>query len=498
MEHHPIIENCANITQVSNMSIEESFHNACINGQLEIIEKIKESSPDIDISSDEEKAFRGACKNGNLEIVTWLLKMNPYIDISAKDEEAFRLACTNGHLKVAQFLLKENPYIYVGALDNYSIKMACMNEKLEVVKWLSQIVPNVNIVFDDIFIDALYRRKTKALKFILEVNPNINLNSINEICSDDPLECACCDGDIELAEILLTKGYKHELFTDNDIFQVCINCNQFKMAEWLLNKKEELKLDESIVNLSYSRWRIKEACVEGNLKRALWLNKMKPTLLKSYTVTEFIELFTSVCRRNELEIAIWLYEFNIIPPLQRTYEEIFNEMCKCGNLKMCKWILNIIHNFGKNHTVDDEMLFINSAFTSACEDGRLNICKWLRDTFKDLDITYNNHQAFRLCYVNGRTSTALWLSELIDDYYVHIDKQTNRILSCKILPIISPYHTIRLEEQEEKECPICYEDEVEVQTNCGHNFCKKCIIKTELSSCPYCRQEMNGLYLIKK
>jgi hypothetical protein len=55
-----------------------------------------------------------------------------------------------------------------------------------------------------------------------------------------------------------------------------------------------------------------------------------------------------------------------------------------------------------------------------------------------------------------------------------------------------------LEEQEEKECPICYEHEVEVQTNCGHNYCKKCIIKTELSSCPYCRQEMNGLYLIKK
>lgn len=489
---HLRIENSAILTQVSIMSIKESFHNACINGQLEIIENIKDSSPDIDISSEEEEAFRCACSNGNLEIVTWLLKMNPYIDISAKEEQAFRSACANGHLKIAQLLLKENPYIYVGALDNYSIRMACMNEKLEIIRWLSQIVPNINIILDDVFIDALYRRKTKVLKFILEVNPNINLNSINQICSDDPLECACWDGDIELAEILLTKGYKHELFTDNDLFQVCINGNQFEMAEWLLNKKEELKLDESTVDLSYSRWRIKEACVEGNLKRALWLNKMRPTLLKSYTVHEFIELFSSVCRRNELEIAKWLHEFNTIPSLRLTYEKIFNEMCKCGNLKMCKWILNIIHNFG------DNMLFINSAFTSACEDGRLNICKWLRDTFKDLNIRYNNDEAFRICYVNGRTSTALWLSELIDDYYVHIDKQTNRILSCKILPIISPYHTIRLEEQEEKECPICYEDEVEVQTNCGHNFCKKCIIKTELSSCPYCRQEINGLYLIKK
>ena len=489
---HLRIENSAILTQVSIMSIKESFHNACINGQLEIIENIKDSSPDIDISSEEEEAFRSACSNGNLEIVTWLLKMNPYIDISAKEEQAFRSACANGHLKIAQLLLNENPYIYVGALDNYSIRMACMNEKLEIIRWLSQIVPNINIILDDVFIDALYRRKTKVLKFILEVNPNINLNSINQICSDDPLECACWDGDIELAEILLTKGYKHELFTDNDLFQVCINGNQFEMAEWLLNKKEELKLDESTVDLSYSRWRIKEACVEGNLKRALWLNKMRPTLLKSYTVTEFIELFTSVCRRNELEIAKWLHEFNTIPSLQLTYEKIFNEMCKCGNLKMCKWILNIIHNFG------DNMLFINSAFTSACEDGRLNICKWLRDTFKDLNIRYNNDEGFRICYVNGRTSTALWLSELIDDYYVHIDKQTNRILSCKILPIISPYLTIRLEKQEEKECPICYEDEVEVQTNCGHNYCKKCIIKTELSSCPYCRQEINGLYLIKK
>ena len=53
---HLRIENSAILTEVSIMSIKESFHNACINGQLEIIEKIKDSSPDIDISSEEEEA----------------------------------------------------------------------------------------------------------------------------------------------------------------------------------------------------------------------------------------------------------------------------------------------------------------------------------------------------------------------------------------------------------------------------------------------------------
>jgi len=51
-------------------------------------------------------------------------------------------------------------------------------------------------------------------------------------------------------------------------------------------------------------------------------------------------------------------------------------------------------------------------------------------------------------------------------------------------------NTILLESN--NECSICYENNCECQTNCGHNYCKKCIEKWLLqnNTCPNCRQEI--------
>jgi hypothetical protein len=47
-------------------------------------------------------------------------------------------------------------------------------------------------------------------------------------------------------------------------------------------------------------------------------------------------------------------------------------------------------------------------------------------------------------------------------------------------------------------CPICYENEVEIQTNCKHNYCLSCIenINNKNNVCPYCRTELKCFHQI--
>ena len=62
-----------------------------------------------------------------------------------------------------------------------------------------------------------------------------------------------------------------------------------------------------------------------------------------------------------------------------------------------------------------------------------------------------------------------------------------------------PFNTeviqLKYTNKEDLVCPICYDEDavVEVQTNCKHNFCSKCITDyynkcNENCLCPYCRQ----------
>ena len=64
----------------------------------------------------------------------------------------------------------------------------------------------------------------------------------------------------------------------------------------------------------------------------------------------------------------------------------------------------------------------------------------------------------------------------------------------------SIYGTIQKETilKEDLICPICYENPVEIQTNCKHNYCKPCIEKNNNleNLCPYCRTQLEYFYEI--
>ena len=137
----------------------------------------------------------------------------------------------------------------------------------------------------------------------------------------------------------------------------------------------------------------------------------------------------------------------------------------------------------------------------------INLCKWnYFDDAKNLiklnpniDISIDNEYAFRFACHNKRINIAKWLVELNPNkYYVKIID--NKIVDYKIkinLPILNNKQII-LSQTDDKICPVCLDNQIELQTNCKHNFCVKCCDQfyTVNKICPYCRTNITQFYKI--
>lgn len=130
-------------------NIDQDLINACENGELEVVKRLLQIKPYIDISYDNENAFRTACTNGHLEIAQLLLQIKPNIDISAENNFSFVRACYYNHLEVAQWLIQIKPDIDISVKNDFTFSRACANGKLEIAKWLLSIKPNIDIFAED-------------------------------------------------------------------------------------------------------------------------------------------------------------------------------------------------------------------------------------------------------------------------------------------------------------------------------------------------------------
>lgn len=59
--------------------------------------------------------------------------------------DTFRDVCANGQLETAKWVLNVNPDIDISAYNEAPFRCACLNGHLEVAKWLLFVNPNINI-----------------------------------------------------------------------------------------------------------------------------------------------------------------------------------------------------------------------------------------------------------------------------------------------------------------------------------------------------------------
>ena len=129
----------------------------------------------------------------------------------------------------------------------------------------------------------------------------------------------------------------------------------------------------------------------------------------------------------------------------------------------------------------------------------MDIAKWLLQIQPNINISAENDEAFRDACENGHLDVAQWLCTINSSY--QIQTENNKIVSFHVLKQLPIDKTtiVSINHIEDKTCPICYENSIQLQTNCKHCYCTLCIQKhyNNNSSCPYCKQQITTFYNIK-
>lgn len=173
------------------------------------------------------------------------------------------------------------------------------------------------------------------------------------------------------------------------------------------------------------------------------------------------------------------------------------------NLPLFLWILNRYSG----------IVEVNEAtLSSFIQYGWLDGLKWWISTCKEsIQLEICDRLLFQAGKANQIKMVDLLISLFPKRYVYEIkDGLLVRDLDYHVVPKISLMIQIPLigkpiirlwEEESSKECIICFDNYPDVQTNCGHIFCRKCILQCfqqkDHTQCPYCRQSVTECQKIK-
>ena len=169
-------------------------------------------------------------------------------------------------------------------------------------------------------------------------------------------------------------------------------------------------------------------------------------------------MFTNSCIGGHLETCKWIYSFGKIELSQFT----FNYLCQLGNLDILRWIYD---------TVEIDIHYDNElAFITSCEYGKFDVAQWIY-SLGNVKIEANGNQAFLGACHNNHIDIVYWLKSLRPDKYI-ITIENNILTSFKVIRVVNirGYKTI----DQIKMCPICYDSNSEIVTDCNHQYCKDC------------------------
>jgi ankyrin repeat protein len=262
---------------------------------------------------------------------------------------------------------------------------------------------------------------------------------------------------------------------------------------WTLCKSGNLQklqhiITQQNINMADFDQLFRTACEYGRLDIAKWLLQIKPDINIS---ADDDEAFQCACGNGHLDVAKWLLQIKPNIDISINNDEAFRYACEDGHLDVAKWLLQIKPNIYISTNND-------YAFRWACENGHLHVAKWLLQIKPNIDISINNDEAFRWAYIKGHLDVAQWLCTINSSY--QIQTENDKIVSFHVLKQLPIDKTtiISINNIQDKECPICYENTVQKQSNCKHNYCTECIQKhyNNNSSCPICRQQLTTFYNI--
>ncbi len=250
-----------------------------------------------------------------------------------------------------------------------------------------------------------------------------------------------------------------------------------------ISKIEKFNMDNPYINIIYN------SCKDGELEKVKFLLEGEP----KFTSLIHDHTFSCACENGHLEIAKFLLKVKPYINISEDDEYPFRFACENGHLEVAKWLYSIKPSI--DISIDNEY-----AFKYACKNGHLEVVKWLYSIKPSINISAENHYAFRYACQKGHLEVGQFLSSINPNYKIDIIQD---IIQYHILKDIPIDFTQKIElstiNRESRECPICYENVVNIQSKCKHNFCKDCIqiYYNKNNKCPCCRNNLDLFYLIQ-
>lgn len=438
----------------------ENFIYCCENGDIDkIMEFIDSGSPVEDL----ELGFQKACEHGHINIAR-LIYLSHKVDITLNHDYAFRLACKNGHLETIQFLQdinrRNSEKININTFDEFAFRCACIGGHIEIVRLIYQWAKlegksiNITIHHDQAFRWSCARGHLEVVKQLYEWEPSIIEHSFNLLLNENAFQLACEYGHLEVANQLLI--WKPDINIHSD--------------------------DEKA---------FRKACANGHLHVAQRL----------YTVGEYgthsvnihacgEEAFRKACERGHIPIINQLYSWCPYIDINAVEDYAFRYACKCGHFlivqQLYQWSLI------SNRPID--IMACNFEGPRSClKYGHLKILRFLETIYPNLKKEISVIDRFEnACIMNDLQTIEIILAKYDIKFILRYIKLeglntniTNYINDC----VFSAQFQ---ESNREEECPICKSSQCEVQTDCDHHFCKKCLKEwlDRKDTCPYCRQKI--------
>lgn len=329
---------------------------------------------------------------------------------------------------------------------------------------------------DKLFILACKLGNLQVAYTIKQKNPNV----IDLSKSQYAFEVACVNGQLLLAQWLLS-----EVPTiDNHKTAFFVSCSNghVHVAEWILKVKPTIDIKQAF----------RYACVKGRIKCVKWLYLLNKVNIQDYATSS--ELFRDCCLNEQFEVCRWLLKKSScdIKKIDAFIHAIYE-----SNLRAVKWLYKI-HPACINTISISIPMVIGS-------NTQLNIVKWLLKTNPLMFNERQKYEAFYKACEYNKVSVAQWLygkykfnDAMFQDAYKNAQQQ--RYHHCR--DIIDWMERVWLKHHKPKiayldvgiieTCPVCQEDDCEIQTACNHTFCKTCINTwfQNHTTCPYCRENV--------
>ena len=286
--------------------------------------------------------FASVYETGKIKVLDWIYSLSKNYNLNIQDYFFMNGAIMKMHSDTVKWLINKNHYSCAGITRFF--RRACYDD-INIAKFLYNLLlekyGRVDLDLERLFVKLCVDNAWKASKFIFSIKNDINI-------TDEIFELACHSNDIDVAKWVYSIHKNINipkiidgLFTYLDYVYTTINLN---MLKWLY----ELSINSNhIPNIHiYNDCIMKKLLLSerDNDEIILWFYSLDKNGYKKNIQNGI--LFSTICQRNKLKNAKWLYSLNNNIDIHINYDSTFMVClygrCYRGNsLDMLKWIYSL-------------------------------------------------------------------------------------------------------------------------------------------------------------